>query len=1119
MDCTTYRHLTRLCCVFFCFNLLLTGSSASQTLFTDVTETVNIQLHNTLNLTFGDYDNDGLPDLLLTDFAYRAALLHNEGDGRFLDRPVLPVDPQKRIQLGRIFGDYDNDGDRDIYLPAGAVEDLSAGAVDRPIRRDLDVLLRNDGGVFRDVTRKAGLTDSLFSSSAIWLDYNRDGYLDLYVGHGDFLEPVLNKLHRNNGDGTFADVTEEAGLDIPLHPFFGGATLGMVAGDFNDDGWPDLYLGVIFASNHLFLNDGQGGFQDAIAGDLSSPAGVPIGVAVGDIDNDGDLDIFQANVDRFSFITSPLPSRSAMLMNLGDGQFLDVTDSVGLAGLFGLEVAGPALTDIDNDGDLDLLLDSPCVLFLNNGDGTFVDQTSQSGFAGYPGFSASFGDYDLDGFQDLFLGGNPGLGTMESAKGRLYRNRGNDNHYLRVELVGIESNRSGIGARLIATSGDRQQMREILGGRGLDQDGLVVHFGLGSHTQVDQLEIRWPSGQVDQLRAIPSDQQIRVFEGRKAYYVVRPAVWKNDIPDSLVVGSTIALTATVHPALLETAAEVIKVTADLSDLGGPASVPLTDRGDGTYALKSTEAVEGPNGVRILSILIEQATSLGRYWSNLSKTILVLPEDQVIFADALAHDWDLELSGEVEVNPQTTTKVYQGQFALALKANTYKVRCLPTHPLIPVGYETLRFVFHPGDATMILEESSASDPVNKIAFHTMRDGNREVYVMEADGTNPVNLTNNPAEDSRPAWSPDGTKIAFESDRDGNREVYVMAADGTNPVNLTNNPAEDGWPAWSPDGTKIAFESYSDGNREVYVMAADGTNPVNLTNNPARDGDPAWSPDGAKIVFESYRDGNREVYVMAADGTNPVNLTNNPARDGDPAWSPDGTKIAFASYHGSDGHWEVHVMAADGTNPARLTNHPESDSWPAWVESTSGVMGLRDAITVSINNNVVRLLDGDLESICVNMDLKEWQVVEIPLGAFDIIGSIEEIRFWGNLRGSFYLDDIRLVAAKPSQPVTAMLEQHTAAVPRTFTLEQNYPNPFNSGTVIRFTLPASEETELAIYNLMGQKVVTLVKGAWESGVYNVRWDSRDERGHTLASGVYLYQLRVGVRGKTRKLLLLR
>jgi len=215
---------------------------------------------------------------------------------------------------------------------------------------------------------------------------------------------------------------------------------------------------------------------------------------------------------------------------------------------------------------------------------------------------------------------------------------------------------------------------------------------------------------------------------------------------------------------------------------------------------------------------------------------------------------------------------------------------------------------------------------KIAFMSDRDGKREIYVMNADGTGQINLTNNPATDEYPAWSPDGGKIAFQSDRDGNREIYVMNPDGTGQTNVSNNPATDGCAHWSPDGRKIGFQSDRDDNSEIYVMNADGSGQTRLTTDLGSHACPVWSPDGQKIAFFSDRDGNNEIYVMNADGTGETNLTSNWADERVPAWSPDGRKIAF--YSSRDGRWEVYVMNTDGTGQTNLTNHPASDAVPAW-----------------------------------------------------------------------------------------------------------------------------------------------------------------------------------------------
>ena len=215
---------------------------------------------------------------------------------------------------------------------------------------------------------------------------------------------------------------------------------------------------------------------------------------------------------------------------------------------------------------------------------------------------------------------------------------------------------------------------------------------------------------------------------------------------------------------------------------------------------------------------------------------------------------------------------------------------------------------------------------RIAFTSNREGNTEVYVMAADGTDPTNLTQNAGDDWAPVWSPDGQRLAFASNREGNTEVYVMAADGTDPTNLTQSAGDDWAPVWPPDGQHIAFASNRDGNAEVYVMAADGTNPTNLTQDAGIDGNPVWSSDGQRIAFESNRDGNTEVYVMAADGTDPTSLTYHFSGEWAPVWSPDDQRLVFLSNR--DGNTEVYVMAADGSNPTNLTQNVGDDWAPVW-----------------------------------------------------------------------------------------------------------------------------------------------------------------------------------------------
>ena len=256
--------------------------------------------------------------------------------------------------------------------------------------------------------------------------------------------------------------------------------------------------------------------------------------------------------------------------------------------------------------------------------------------------------------------------------------------------------------------------------------------------------------------------------------------------------------------------------------------------------------------------------------------------------------------------------------------------------------------------------------SRIAFRSDRDGNSEIYIMNADGSALMRLTNDPAFDFWPRLSPDGTQIAFGSRRNDATDVYVMTADGSNVTRLTTEGGTE--PSWSPDGRQILFTSTRDGNSEIYVMNADGSAPARLTNDPSADESPNWSPDGRQILFTRARrawvmgadgsaqtqlatlpvyyprwspdgqhigftttgDGDYEIYVMGADGSAPTRLTNNPGLDFYPSWSPDGSQIAFERAHW-DGAREIYVMNADGSNPTQVTpmiKFSETNAEPTW-----------------------------------------------------------------------------------------------------------------------------------------------------------------------------------------------
>jgi Tol biopolymer transport system component len=228
--------------------------------------------------------------------------------------------------------------------------------------------------------------------------------------------------------------------------------------------------------------------------------------------------------------------------------------------------------------------------------------------------------------------------------------------------------------------------------------------------------------------------------------------------------------------------------------------------------------------------------------------------------------------------------------------------LPTATVRPI--ELTRNL--PGDAFPVWSPDGS-----KLAFYADRnfnildrDDNLDIYVMNADGTAMANISNNPANDAFPYWSPDGSRLAFYSERDDNGEVYTMNADGSDVQRLTDAASVDVPFGWSPDGARIGFTSGRDGNFEIYSVAAAGDELTRITESKGNDLSPVWSPDGTMIAYESDRDGNTEVYIAQSDGANPVNVTVRPLRDGMPAWSPDSNRLAFVSDR--EGNMDIYVM---------------------------------------------------------------------------------------------------------------------------------------------------------------------------------------------------------------------
>lgn len=488
---------------------------------------------------FFDYDNDGWIDIFLVDGGSladpaianqaRHRLFRNRGNGTFDDVTSSSGIGHRGYGMGACAGDYDNDGRVDLYI-------TNVGP---------NTLYRNaGGGTFTDVTSTARVGSPLWSTGCAFADLDKDGDLDLFVAnyvsadgthnpycgnarlntrfycHPLMFEPLPSVVYRNNGNGTFSDVSTESGIGA-----LRGHGLGVVIADYDDDSWPDIFVANDSVPNVLFHRIGAWRYEDvalragvAVASDGNARAGM--GTDAADYDGDGRLDLVVTNLDFEMF---------SLFRGLGGRLFTYATPESGIGSATLPFVGfGAVFFDFDNDSFLDVafanghMLDNPAqfragashaqrkLLFRNTGARRFTDVTTSAG----PGFAIekvgrglAAGDIDNDGDLDLLV-------TNNGQTADLLRNEGTSGHALVVRLIGTQSNRDGIGARLRLTAAGRTQMREVKAGSGyLGQNDLRQHFGLGAGTRAERLEVTWPSGRVDVVQDLQADRIVSIREG------------------------------------------------------------------------------------------------------------------------------------------------------------------------------------------------------------------------------------------------------------------------------------------------------------------------------------------------------------------------------------------------------------------------------------------------------------------------------------------------------------------------------------------------------------------------------------------------------------------------------
>jgi len=492
-----------------------------------------------------DFDGDGWQDIYFVNgrdlygrgISARNALYRNNGDGTFTDVTEKAGVPGNAYGLGCVWGDYDNDGFPDLYVT----------------QYGKNILYHNSGdGTFADVTDKAGVggTDfgTMFHTGATFFDYDRDGRLDLYVGGYANFGPTSQRycnigagmpsscrpmvyggtpdvLYHNNGDGTFTNVTKKAGVYQPK-----GLNLSVGAADYDNDGWPDLFVANDGLEAYLYHNQHDGTFKEiavpsgmALTGDGGTMAAMCI--SLGDYDNDGYLDLYVSDFQLAS---------DHVWHNDGKGFFEEASEMLGITAPTKHVLSfGGGFFDMDNDGWLDLFIANGHVYegvekvfpdttykqinslfhntFYNRGAGKFIEVTRQAGngfTVPYAGRGAAFADFDNNGNMDVIVANNDDPPLL------LHNGGGTGNHFVNFKLIGRKSNRDAMGARLRLRAGGISQIREIAGGGSyLSQSDLRAHFGMGRAARADSLEVFWPSGVRQTFRDIAADGFYVIDEG------------------------------------------------------------------------------------------------------------------------------------------------------------------------------------------------------------------------------------------------------------------------------------------------------------------------------------------------------------------------------------------------------------------------------------------------------------------------------------------------------------------------------------------------------------------------------------------------------------------------------
>ncbi len=1097
--------------------------------FTDQGPVANININAaSLGVAWGDYDSDGDQDIYVANGhnGVGSSLFENDGVGIFADvAPTAGVNNGQPSSTG-VWGDYDNDGDLDLYLANNGVNRL----------------YRNEGNsTFSDRIGIDMNAPSRDSASSSWIDYNNDGHLDLFVANYG----VTDELYLNDGTGTFTDEATNALIANS------GASTGVAWGDYNGDGYPDLYV-TRNVTSLLYANQGNGQFADVTTATINPNGHGPTFV---DYNGDGYQDLY---------VTSP-GGADHLYENDGLGGFIDI------AGTAQIDDSGAghvgAWGDMDNDGDLDLYLSringASNLLFENNGIGVFSDATTDADVANFNNSrGVAWGDADADGALDLFV-------VIFGQPNRLYMN--NDitgNNYLRVNLEGSLSNRSGIGAVVSATIGGNTQRIRVDGGSSRwNQNALPASFGLGAAPQVDALTVEWPSGIVQNLSNVAGNQTITQLE----VITLDVSIPHLTSPYDQLITVPVQVSETSGAGIVS--AEVF-ICYD-GDLITPFSSGLT----GTLAAQGWSIQSNiEEGGQIDTYKIAMATDddVLTGAGTLVNVVFQVANTRVPSSSVLQLKHVLFNDG----TPGNTTT----DGSLTITGNTGTITSLPA-TIIPRETVTVTVV----DADLDLDGAPGTDNVI-VSIDNTPNGDTINLTLNEDGSTAgtfsatydtefgnaaiidalLQAKNGDALTATYADALDGTG-AGPSNRtattnviggaDGSVEITIVSQPG-DPLYIQVTDADLNTSVSSAQTASVTVENTT--TNDIFVVElteADDNDAVFFGSLPTTTGASTGTELGTTeddIITVTYDD----VVTLIGDQQDRTDINDvifpwGDADDNDVLQAFDAAKILVHVLNGSPIDEQASNVddetVTSGINPfdASLVlqkrvglistfpvqdptseNHPQGTASPKLLpEQRSLSLVLADDYLSVQADERGGLLAGDLViagisgRVEMGADLADYLSASRPTddGLRIVFAGAEAVRGPGELLRVYGVGPTTAALVRATfnnGEITGTASGLTAlATPSAFALYPNMPNPFNPETTIRFELPQATAVKLEVFDILGQKVTTLISGSLPAGMHSAVWHGRNDAGVQVGNGVYQYRIEAGEFTQMRRMLLLK